>query len=66
MLLTILPHLWDIEPQLEAGLEPTNLINIMGTNPTVSPPANTFPGPVAVNGNNGEDVYALHPAGGTS
>jgi prepilin-type N-terminal cleavage/methylation domain-containing protein/prepilin-type processing-associated H-X9-DG protein len=43
--------------------QPTNLINIAGTLPGVQPPTTTFPGPIAVNGNNGEDIYAFHPAG---
>lgn len=43
--------------------QPSNLINVTGTNPTVAPPTNTFPGPVAVNGSNGEDIYSFHPGG---
>jgi prepilin-type processing-associated H-X9-DG protein len=43
--------------------QPTNLINVAGTLPGVAPPTPCFPGPVAVNGNNGEDIYAFHPGG---
>jgi prepilin-type processing-associated H-X9-DG protein len=43
--------------------QPTNLINVAGTLPGVAPPTPCFPGPIAVNGNNGEDIYAFHPGG---
>jgi prepilin-type N-terminal cleavage/methylation domain-containing protein/prepilin-type processing-associated H-X9-DG protein len=43
--------------------QPSNLINIAGADPSVTPPTNTFPGPCVVNCSNGEDVYAFHPGG---
>jgi prepilin-type N-terminal cleavage/methylation domain-containing protein/prepilin-type processing-associated H-X9-DG protein len=43
----------------------SNLINITGWNPAVTPSASTpgFPGPCAVNCDNGEDIYSFHTGG---
>ena len=43
--------------------QPNSVINIAGTLPGVVAPTPNFPGPIAVNGNNGEDIYAFHPMG---
>jgi prepilin-type N-terminal cleavage/methylation domain-containing protein/prepilin-type processing-associated H-X9-DG protein len=43
--------------------QPNNLINITGWNPAISPPTNAFPGPCAVNCDNGEDIYSFHSGG---
>jgi prepilin-type N-terminal cleavage/methylation domain-containing protein/prepilin-type processing-associated H-X9-DG protein len=43
--------------------QPSNLINITGIMPGIAPPANNFPGPCAVNCDNGEDIYSFHPGG---
>jgi prepilin-type processing-associated H-X9-DG protein len=43
--------------------QPTNTIDVRGLLPGVTPPTNCFPGPVAVNGGNGEDIFSFHPGG---
>jgi len=43
--------------------QPNNLINITGWDPTKTPPTNGFPGPCAVNCDNGEDIYSFHSGG---
>jgi prepilin-type N-terminal cleavage/methylation domain-containing protein/prepilin-type processing-associated H-X9-DG protein len=43
--------------------QPNNLINITGWNPAIAAPTNAFPGPCAVNCDNGEDIYSFHSGG---
>jgi prepilin-type N-terminal cleavage/methylation domain-containing protein/prepilin-type processing-associated H-X9-DG protein len=45
--------------------QPNNLINVNGWNPAVVPSASVsgFPGPCAVNCDNGEDIYSFHTGG---
>jgi prepilin-type processing-associated H-X9-DG protein len=43
--------------------QPCQLINVSGMNPAITAPALNFPGPCAVNCQNGEDLYSFHPAG---
>jgi prepilin-type N-terminal cleavage/methylation domain-containing protein/prepilin-type processing-associated H-X9-DG protein len=46
--------------------QPSNLINITGWNPTIANPTSAtpgFPGPCAVNCDNGEDIYSFHTGG---
>jgi prepilin-type N-terminal cleavage/methylation domain-containing protein/prepilin-type processing-associated H-X9-DG protein len=43
--------------------QPCQLINVSGINPGTLPPATSFPGPCAVNCQNGEDLYSFHSAG---
>ncbi len=43
--------------------QPCQLINVSGMNPAVQAPALNFPGPCAVNCQNGEDLYSFHDAG---
>jgi prepilin-type processing-associated H-X9-DG protein len=43
--------------------QPCQVINVSGINPGTLPPAISFPGPCAVNCQNGEDLYSFHPGG---
>jgi prepilin-type N-terminal cleavage/methylation domain-containing protein/prepilin-type processing-associated H-X9-DG protein len=43
--------------------QPNNVINITGWNPAIAAPTNAFPGPCAVNCDNGEDIYSFHNGG---
>ena len=45
--------------------QPNNLINVTGWNPAVVPSSSSlgFPGPCAVNCDNGEDIYSFHTGG---
>lgn len=43
--------------------QPCQLINISGINPGIVPPAVSFPGPCAVNCQNGEDLFSFHTGG---
>jgi prepilin-type N-terminal cleavage/methylation domain-containing protein/prepilin-type processing-associated H-X9-DG protein len=41
--------------------QPCQLINVSGMQPGIQAPALDFPGPCAVNCQNGEDLYSFHP-----
>jgi prepilin-type processing-associated H-X9-DG protein len=46
--------------------QPNNLINVTGWNPAIANPTTAttgFPGPCAVNCDNGEDIYSFHSGG---
>jgi prepilin-type processing-associated H-X9-DG protein/prepilin-type N-terminal cleavage/methylation domain-containing protein len=46
------------------GWGPSNVLDIAGLDPTKTPPAQTnFPGPCAVNCDNGQNIFAFHSGG---
>jgi prepilin-type processing-associated H-X9-DG protein len=41
----------------------SNMLELAGINPAVTPPTQNFPGPCLVNCHNGQDIYSFHSGG---